>query len=251
MKLPYINKWWIYIILFEEEFLSSLPEEPMSALVAICGHFNNFNISHKLRIDELDDYDKYLEAYALIQSIVSALGIKTPVDIPILTNERIANISIIQKFFSLLDKSASEEADKIITNNGLEKSRAVFDSFFGKTIIYEFSDGDLDRIQEIINQLRKIVTKSKSIEDSHKSRLLKKLEKLQSELHKKVSDIDRFWGLMGDAGIAIGKFGKDAKPIFDRIQEILNIVWNVQARAAELQSGFVNKLLSEDSSFEE
>ena len=238
-------------MIFDEEFLSRLPDESMSALVAICNRFNIFNDSLGSHLEELDNYDKYLEAYALIQSIVSAFEIKSPVDIPTLSDERSQNIKTIQHFLITLQESASKEADKIITNNALEKSRAVFDGFFGKAIVYEFSEGDLDRIQEIINQLRKIVTKSKSIEDSHKSRLLKKLEKLQSELHKKVSDLDIFWGLVGEAGVAIGKFGKDAQPFVERVQEIVRIVWNVQARAEELQSGIVNKLLSEDSSFEE
>ncbi len=54
----------------------------------------------------------------------------------------------------------------------------------------------------------------------HQQRILKRLEKLESELHKKVSDLDKFWGLIGDADVAIRKFGKNAKPIVDRIKEM-------------------------------
>ncbi len=64
-------------------------------------------------------------------------------------------------------------------------------------------------------------------------------------MHKKISDLDRFWGLIGDAGIAIGKFGENAKPIVDRIKEIADIVWRTQANAEELPTGssipFLNK----------
>ena len=56
-------------------------------------------------------------------------------------------------------------------------------------------------------------------------------------MHKKVSDLDRFWGLIGDAGVAPGKLGNDAKPIVDRIREIAGITWNTQSRAEELPSG--------------
>ena len=56
-------------------------------------------------------------------------------------------------------------------------------------------------------------------------------------MHKKISNLDRFWGLIGDAGVAIGKFGNDAKPIVDRIKEIADIVWRNQARSEELPSG--------------
>lgn len=58
-----------------------------------------------------------------------------------------------------------------------------------------------------------------------------------------MSDIDVFWGLVGDAGVAIGKFGKDAKPFVDRIREITDIVWRTQSRAEELPSGTPTPLL--------
>ena len=49
--------------------------------------------------------------------------------------------------------------------------------------------------------------------------------------------MDRFWGLIGDAGVVVGKLGNDAKPIVDRIREIADIVWRTQSRAEELPSG--------------
>lgn len=72
------------------------------------------------------------------------------------------------------------------------------------------------------------------------------MERLQSELHKKGSDLDKFWGLIGDAGVAIGKFGKDAKPFVDRIREITGIVWRTQSAAEELPSGTKIPFLDSD-----
>lgn len=90
-----------------------------------------------------------------------------------------------------------------------------------------------------------MISESKLFDENHKSRLLKRLERLQSELHKKVSDLDRFWGLIGEAGVAIGKFGNDVKPIVDRIREIAEIVWRTQARGEELPSGMPIPMLKE------
>ena len=45
---------------------------------------------------------------------------------------------------------------------------------------------------------------SEVLESDHKQRLLAKLETLQSELHKKVSNLDRFIGFMSEAGIRYG-----------------------------------------------
>ena len=76
-----------------------------------------------------------------------------------------------------------------------------------------------------------------TLRDKAAQRLLVRLEKLQSEMHKKVSDLDRFRGLIGDAGVVLGKLGKDAKPIVDRIKEVADIVWQTQSRTEELPSG--------------
>lgn len=105
--------------------------------------------------------------------------------------------------------------------------------------------------QTSINELRDLISGSEVIEENHKQRLLKRLERLQSELHKKMSDLDRFWGFVGDAGVVMGKFGEDAKPFTDRIKDIMNIVWRTQARAEELESGSPNPFLKQNNESDE
>jgi hypothetical protein len=137
------------------------------------------------------------------------------------------------------------EADK---NEILLKDiKSKFDVKLGTGFAYEFSEGDLKKVQTSINDLRGLINDSKIIEDNHKHRLLKRLERLQSELHKKMSDLDRFWGFVGDAGVVMGKFGNDVKPLTDRIREMMGIVWNTQARAEELESGSPNPFLKENN----
>ena len=104
----------------------------------------------------------------------------------------------------------------------------------------------MDRIQVLINELRDLIAKAESLEQDHRDRLLKRLERLQHELHKKISDVDRFWGLVGDAGIVLAKLGEDAKPIVDRIREIAQIIWKAQTRTAQLPDDTPLKLLEND-----
>ena len=99
---------------------------------------------------------------------------------------------------------------------------------------YEFEDDDVARLNELIAELRDLLHKSELFEPDHKRRLQARLEKLQQEVHKKVSDLDRFWGMVGDAGVALGKFRKDAKPFTDRIREMTQIIWKAQAKAEGL-----------------
>ena len=133
------------------------------------------------------------------------------------------------------------------TRTVLQSTKDRFISNFKTTFAYEFSDGDLKRIQTVLNELRDLVVASEVFDANHKQRILRKLESLQSELHKRVSSLDKFWGLIGEAGVALGKFGKDAKPFVDRIKEIAQIVWCTQARAEELPSGTPLPLLTDAS----
>ena len=74
------------------------------------------------------------------------------------------------------------------------------------------------------------------LSEDHRLRLLRRLERLQSELHKRVADLDRFWGILVEAGVMLGRFGKDVKPLTDRIREISQIVWTTQAASLGLPS---------------
>ena len=50
---------------------------------------------------------------------------------------------------------------------------------------------------------------------------------MRAEFHRKTNDIDRFWGFIGEAGIAMRKFGEDLAPISERVLELGGIVINV------------------------
>ena len=91
--------------------------------------------------------------------------------------------------------------------------------------------------------MRTLLTESAVISADHKRRMLSRLEKLQQELNKKMSSVDVFWGLLGEAGMTLGKFGKDVKPLTDRVCEVLRIVTRTQARANGLPAPEDSRLL--------
>uniref|UniRef100_UPI0017492F50 hypothetical protein n=1 Tax=Pseudomonas sp. FEN TaxID=2767468 RepID=UPI0017492F50 len=128
----------------------------------------------------------------------------------------------------------------------LEALKKSFGVTLANGFAYEFTEGDLSRIQTIINELRGLLTKDSALDEGHKRRLLRRLEELQKELHKKVSDLSHFYGLMGDFGVAVGKLGKDAKPFTDRIKELIGFAWKAQARAEQLPSSAENPMLEHD-----
>lgn len=160
-----------------------------------------------------------------------------------LSVDRSRNLSLIQGFFDDKQRYLSQ----VKTESLIEKSREKYDSHFENEFCYEFTEGDLNRIQQLINELRDNIQSSDLFTSDHKRRLLKRLERLQKELHKKVSDLDRFWGLVGDAGVVLGKFGNDAQPFVQRIKEIADIVWRTQSIGEELPSGTETPFLKEEN----
>lgn len=155
---------------------------------------------------------------------------------------RNAYCDLIVRKLHTLDASLVE----ILKEEELEVARVSYSSLYQKQFHYEFAEGDIQTVQSLLNDLRDLITASEGLEDEHKQRILTRLEKLQSELHKKVSDLDRFWGLVGDAGVMAKKLGNDAKPIVDRIKELSNIVWKTQSKAEELPDDSQNPLLEND-----
>jgi hypothetical protein len=231
--------------MYDEEFLSSLPADPYEAVEALCTKFNEEKNKHTGPDGTVHEsvvehyYDKYIDAFAAMEAFINATGLPFPC--PRLEEERgIKNINKIVLFFYDVGKEVSNREHKLT----LDRAREKYAMLFGTTFVYQFSDGDLTRIQQLINELRDAITKSELFDAKHKQRILKKLEGLQSELHKKMSSLDRLWGLIGEAGVALGKFGQDAKPLVDRIREISQITWRTQARAEELPSGTTLPLLS-------
>lgn len=224
--------------MFDEEYLDSLPNEPLLALREIVNKTTEY-WNNSIPFQEYLELDFFLEAYAIANVLIE--------HVPEVEIKKRDISGTPQDAVTSINSYFNELKSNIESHLVLLKSAMFFTKYqakFGNTFSYEFSDGDLHKVQELVSQLRESIVSSTLFEEGHKARLLARVEKVQSELHKKMADLDRFWGLVGDAGVAIGKFGKDAKPFVDRIREISDIVWRTQSRAEELPSNTPMDLLS-------
>jgi hypothetical protein len=220
--------------IFTEEFFEHLSADPQLALSQICGLF----LSSRSKTNH-DKLNYYLEFYAIVEAFIDEhkLNLNLKVDLPeIHSLETQVKIDKVTHFAAAMNNSLTQYVRENMELGELDKFRRQFSTKFGNTFIYEFTDGDIARIQLLLNELRDLISSSSDFEEKHKRRLHKRLENLQSELHKKMADLDHFWGLVGDAGVVLGKFGKDAKPFVDRIREITKITWRAQSIAEELQT---------------
>lgn len=218
-------------MIFNEEFFNDLPANKYEAGMKICQEIISYYYNQDEPAEKYDDYYSYVDAYAALDAFLQhhELGY----DMPKIGSDRHNTIDALHRFC----QEIKTDFDKKLSTNEFENAKNKYNGIFENGFIYKFTDGDLSRIQKLINELRDLISSSQLFDANHKERLLKKLEGLQKELHKKMSSIDKFWGLVGDAGIVLGKFGKDAKPLVDRISEIAQIIWRTQANAEELPSG--------------
>lgn len=201
---------------FTDIFIDKLPDDKYLALDSICSEFSKFDQEAGQKIQHIEYYFK---ALAIFKAYASTK------DYPISEiqpgNDPNQNIHNIRNF--LYQQRA--EISKLLHTIYLEQQTQKYTDRFESISAYVFSEDDFTSIQRLINEMRDIITTSEVITDNHKRRLLERLERMQRELHKATSDLDRFWGFIGEAGVAIGKFGNDIKPLVDRINELAKIVW--------------------------
>ena len=232
--------------MFEETFLKELPEDNWEAAKIVSDNFLEWHTNFENDSKRLKYFDKYIQALAFGEVFADARKISfSRREINYAIGESPKNIGIIVSFFRELDNTAKTELTRRALLKDFVEAKNRYASVIGKAVVYEFADDDFKRVQDLINELRKLITKSSDFDENHKRRLLRRLEKLQGELHKKMSNLDMQWGLIGDAGVALGKFGENAKPFVDRIGEILQIVGRTQAMAENIGKELPFPLLGE------
>jgi len=229
---------------FDDEFIENLPDEPVLALQAVTDRF--VSEVEALNVADLGEKrSSILQGFSLIKNLADKIeGME--IAFPKLSGSgdswkiRIANFCV----------NLQDQIYDLVITEGSAKLDQRYGAKFNQGFCYEFSQDDIDRSQTLITELRAEISNSNFFEENHRQRLLLRLEKLQSELHKKMPDIDRIWGLVGDAGVVLGKFGKDAKPLVDRFKELAQIGWKNQARAEELPPDCGNPFLGIDDNSE-
>lgn len=240
--LPYLHSNFAEVRLMgiPNEIIDRIQSEPLQAAAAAC----NFAINEVQHIIEWGplQHELLLEGFALISAMEEAGLIEFIASPGYIEGDRDGDCSAISIFLT----DVLNELDQQLASHKLESLKKKFAGIIASTFAYEFTEGDVARIQTLINELRELIGTNDELEDQHKRRLLKRLEKLQSEMHKKMSDLDHFYGLTVECSVMLKKVGGNLKPIVDRISEITKITWATQSRAEDLPSGSEPPLLGSD-----
>jgi hypothetical protein len=228
----------------QKDFVDSLPDDPYEALNIVTqtvlapirevlagqdeGSFDSV---------ERQSHDNILHYYALANALKKSTTLLMP-EIRFGKNY-VDNTNSIADWFLMINKHLiKRQKEKMIL--GVPNLISQYETQLGTRFHYQFSDHEFNRIQTLINELRDEITKFKGLSKEHRRRVLNYLENMQSELHKNTSDLRYYWGLLGEAGVIIGKFRNDIKlkkesqSIVDRMFEICKLAWKAQAAAEQI-----------------
>ncbi len=208
---------------FPAKLLQGLPADNMEALAALCAEFERFD-GHARQLPE--HHGDYVEALSILRGFAIARVTKLE-SFPEMGPQRHQNIANVIGYFGRLKDQARTELTARYSRGYFETKTEEYAALFARVSVYEFSESDFKRVHDLVRELRDLIRGSSLITDDHKRRLLRRLEAMHAELHKKTSDIDRFWGFIGEAGIAMRKFGEDLAPISERVLELGGIVITV------------------------
>lgn len=204
---------------FSPEFLKSIPQDTDEAICCLATEYND--MYQKLGGEQSKDDHDFLEAFAIIEAFKSARSLGWDIPMP---QPPKCDRDGLRKHLNREASGAKKRLYELGSEEHFQVQSAKYRALFDAEPAYEFSDDDYEEIQRHITELRELIQKSKLIPENHKQRLLKRLEAMQKKLHKKTTDIDRFWGFIAEAGIVSRKFGEDLKPINDRVSSLGKIV---------------------------
>jgi hypothetical protein len=228
---------------FPPKTLSHLPADNYEALAALCTEFERFD-GHARQLPE--HHDDYVEALSILRAFATAREAKV-LPFPELGPQRHQNVASVTNYFNQLRNNVRNELTSRHSRGYFDSKTDEYISLFAKAQVYEFSESDFKRVHELISQLRELIANNGLIAEGHKRRLLRRLEAMRNELHKKTSDIDRFWGFLGEAGITMRKYGADLDPISDRVLELADITLGViRAKEGIRSLPELSQLLSAD-----
>lgn len=88
---------------------------------------------------------------------------------------------------------------------------------------FSLADEEKARVLLICGELRKSILSSQIFDIPHRRRLLDRVAAIEREVHLPKGRLDVILGGVSDIGETAGKFGRDIKPLFDRMKEIAGI----------------------------
>ena len=231
-----------------ESYLKSLTTNPLQASYAVCETFFALhNPNSSSTVSRKKDYHKYIELYVILQTLLKKCNIECR-ELE-LKNDIDHNISLIVEFFIDSRKNLRRALDVEDTQELIAKFKAQYETSILQGFSYEFDDYQLTEARNIIAQIQAEIKKLSSIDYVHKARLKASVDRLEKALHKNMSNMDRFWGLMFEIRLVLKGRPEEIQDIIDLVHDLATIFYQIISRSGDdLPFKIQNFLPREDAS---
>ncbi|MCX7880528.1 MAG: hypothetical protein N2517_07685 [Ignavibacteria bacterium] len=216
----------------DKSFIESLPSNPLLAETKIIGEFNRILENANKDFTREAFYEDFLNIFSFYQ--VYAAKHSLNINFPPLTNDKKINTGIIINFFENRQKETQIELEDFLSFQKLIEKKSTFESLLREEITYKLSDKDLNTLYHKFDSIIDLVNENFDIKRNLKLRLIGYIGTLKKELKPEMSNFDKFWSLVSYIGLLYGLYGDKVIKIIDRIKDVLNFIWKVQATAEGL-----------------
>jgi len=215
-------------------FIENLPINPLLAETKIIDEFTKILEESNKSANRDKYYEDFLDLFSFYQ--VYAAKHSLNILFPPLTNDKKINTGIIINFFENRQKEINEELEDFMAFKKLEEKKVAFESMLSQEVIYSLSDSELNTLYRKLDSVIDSINENFDIRRNLKSRLINLLGILKRELKPKMPNFDKFWALVGYTGLLYGLYEEKVMKIIDKIKDVLNFIWKIQATAEGLPS---------------
>ncbi len=225
-----------------DELLARFPAAPLATALEVCQLVTSRASAHTLELHS-----------GLMFEVLLCLF--TAEDAGLITHDEhrpfIANGKVAHREAYAFISGVKDHIETIIAKEAALDLQRSLEARFAKAMNseygYELTEGDVKEAQQLIDELRKFIQSTPDLSEDHRRRLLERLEMVQSELHKKMSSLDRIYCLTIEASIVAGKVGENAKPFLSAAKALFQLAWRTHAHKEGLPSGALPPLLDSDT----
>jgi hypothetical protein len=203
-----------------DAIMSELPIDPVGMIMYLVSYYEG-------NLKSENDPNKLARFYALMRKMLSnnKVGIEMPkLDATIFNNLRPhIDTYLLQAKIAAADMEVEQVESACLSG-------------------IKITAGQVVDIQERLNGLRDAITESDLFDEKHKQRILKKVELLQYELHKKITNYDSMLVNTLRLGRTLGGFGKDSMPFVKMVKELFGVLQGCDKELEALPLGEIDEI---------
>jgi hypothetical protein len=218
----------------DSNFINKLPDNVLLAEQKIVDTFYKTMEVYSMAEDKVAIYEDFIELYSFYQ--VYAEKHVLDVAFPRLGTNSQNNLELIISFFRNRHRIVSMKVQKYASERIIDEKKTKFKAILFGDYLYEFTSEELKTLRMLLYQLKNLLTDCPHLDSQFTQRLTRRIDNISKDLHIEMPSLDILWGLVGEAGVIVGKAGEKVAMIVNKIREVIHLIWQVQARSEKLSS---------------